>query len=311
MNIDLFHTTEPEKIHYFKFEKKDPTDDEIEIKTKYCGICRSDIAAFARWETPMPIGHFGHEGIGTVTKVGKNIREVKVGDFVSTISDPAYGTYYNAKSHEFVKIPELSPKYILQPVACAVNILDRTLNYVEMLNSRNFEQFKEKNILMIGSGFMSIIIGQLLSNSNSKYFLEVVGNSNKKKWNVIGYKLKSYDEINTFPIIMDLSSKEETFYKLPKIADKEAIITLASTPFTPVRTNFFENSWNCHTFLFPSPRNKNFRNIMKFTVELISEGKLSTESLWTKGYSFEDAQTGFEDGVERTEDYLRGYIEYE
>lgn len=286
-------------LGYYKFDKKDPTDDEIEIKTKFCGICRSDIAVYAGWEDHMPFGHFGHEGMGTVTKVGKNIKNIKEGDFVATISDPAYSSYYNAKEHEFVKIPELNPKYILQPVACAINILDKTI-----INS------KSEKILMFGTGFMSMIIGQYCKNANIN--LTIVGSAHKEKWANIGYKLNSYNDIKDkkYPIVIDLSSKAKTFDLMSNLTEVEGLIVMASTPFSPVTTNFFKNSWNCHNFIFPSPRNSDFKTIMENTVKLIESEYIRPKKLWTKGYSFNSALQGFEDGKTRSKDYIRGFINF-
>ena len=300
MKIYLLDSRGKGDLKYHKFIKADPTDDEIEIKTKYCGICRSDIAVYAGWEGAIPYGHFGHEGIGTVTKVGKNIKSVNEGDFVATTSNPAYGTFYNAKEKEFVKIPELSFKYILEPVACAINILEETI-----------DRAYHNKFLMFGTGFMSLIIGEYCKHEHID--LTVVGNANRERWTEIGYNLKTYDDVKNekFPVTIDLSSKETTFDLMSKITGVEGLIVMASTPFNPVITNFFTNSWNCHNFIFPSPRNSNFHWIMGNTINLIEKDIIQPKKLWTNSYSFHNAVQGFEDGKNRTSDYIRGFIEFD
>ncbi len=303
MEIKLMHSYGSKDINNYFLDKPEPTDNQIEVETKMTGICRSDIAAYNGWENAMPLGMFGHEGIGIVSKIGKNIKDVEVGDYVATWSDPAYGKYYNANSNQYVKIPEISSKYIMQPVASAINIFDKTLKYMEFLN------YIGEPILLIGTGFMSLVIAQLYDN------IHVLGNSNKSKWEEI--KIKTYSSFKELPqtkykVIIDLSSKADNYYKISEeLGEVEALITYASTPFTPVTTNFFNNNWNCHTFIMPSPRNKDFNSIMKLGVDYIIENKLKTDFLWSESYKafdLDDMKKAFEDGSIRNDKYLRGYF---
>ena len=315
-------------LHYFKgegikevdFNLPEPREDQIQIRTVYCGICRSDIGNYMEKEE-MPysnnentegiIGTWGHEGVGIVVKVGNNLKDIyKPGDFVATCSDPAYSYYYNAKLEESVKIPELDKKYIIQPVSCAINIIDKTI-----ITANNLK-INSKKILLIGSGFMSLVIGRYLKTMASDCELFVVGSSLKNKWGELGYKMfNSINEIDTdsFSIVIDLSSKSENFYELNRITKLEGLICYAATPYDKITTNFFENCWKCHTFIMPSPRSSDFREIMGKTVELIESKKLITDDIWSREYDrgdIKDIIKGFDDGVKRNNDYIRGYLKF-
>lgn len=63
------------------FKRAALKDDEILLKTLYCGICHSDIhAARNEWGvTKYPIVP-GHEIVGEVVQVGKNVKEFKIGN---------------------------------------------------------------------------------------------------------------------------------------------------------------------------------------------------------------------------------------
>ena len=305
----LLHSFEKDSITEHIWDRPEMTDDQIEIKTIYCGICRSDIGAFKRWEE-MPfngeIGHFGHEGLGEVAKVGKNVSGVKVGDFVATWSDPAYADYYYARENEFVIIPEPDPKYILQPVASAVNIAEKTLSH--------FESVSENRILLLGSGFMSFVVAQILRSRNFPFV--VCGSSHGKIWKErFGIELYDFSLIreNSFDAVIDLTSKAENFSKIIEVCKVEGLICYASTPYTPVTTNFFETCWKCHTWIFPSPRNSDFNEMMKLTKNLIEIGDLDTTWMWSKSYdreNMDEVKQGFIDGAERKGDYIRGYIKF-
>lgn len=302
MKTIILHSNGKNDIQELIWEKPDITDNQIEVMTVYSGICRSDIGVYGGFEKPMPVGMFGHEGLGVVNKIGKNITDVKVGDFVATISDPSYGYSYNATYGQYVKVPELTPKYIVQPTACAMNIINKTLAY-------SYGRLSGP-ILLLGTGFMSIIIAQYCLQKGIE--LVVCGNSNKEIWAEMGILLRDINQLSgKYGAVIDLSSKASNFYLLPKLADVEATICYAATPFTPVTTNFFENCWNCHTFIMPSPRSLDFHQVMKKTVSLIEEGIISPEQLWSQEYSrsygYKDA---FEDGLKRIPGYVRGFFTF-
>ncbi|MDR1018548.1 MAG: alcohol dehydrogenase catalytic domain-containing protein [Lachnospiraceae bacterium] len=73
--------------HVVEVDERDipePKDDEVQIKIKRVSICGSDLGAFRieseRFQTPLVLGH---EFSGDITKVGKDVKGLKVGDRVS------------------------------------------------------------------------------------------------------------------------------------------------------------------------------------------------------------------------------------
>lgn len=321
MQVNLLHSYGKRDIKEYEMELPEMSDDQIEIQTIFCGVCRSDIGAYMGWEHPMPLGQFGHEGLGKVVEKGKNVTGVEIGDIVATWSDPAYSDYYYAKQNEFVVIPEATPRYILQPAACAINIATKTLHWMKLMNlyhdvavSVNTTRRQFDDILLLGSGFMSIVIGQYFKHLQVK--VDVVGSSNSDLWNDISI-LKSLDTIlesgKQYSAVIDLTSKGTNFPIITKLTKPEGLICYAATPYDPVTTNFFENCWNCHTFIMPSPRNSDFNTMMALTRDLITNSIINTDFIWTKGYNrWDDDEVfeAFEDGANRTPEYVRGYLKF-
>lgn len=70
------------KLQLFNYEPKSLGDEEVEIAVEYCGLCHSDVSiAHNNWGlTQYPVIP-GHEAIGKVTAIGKNVLNVKVGDY--------------------------------------------------------------------------------------------------------------------------------------------------------------------------------------------------------------------------------------
>jgi aryl-alcohol dehydrogenase len=65
-----------------EFDLDDPRDDEILVKIEACGVCHTDDnARLGRLPVAYPI-ILGHEGAGTVERVGRDVTKVKPGDQV-------------------------------------------------------------------------------------------------------------------------------------------------------------------------------------------------------------------------------------
>lgn len=310
MKRRYFHTTGKRDISFYENLDFLPLlkPDEIVVKTILCGVCRSDIAAFAGWELPMPWLNQGHEGLGEVVQIGSAITNVKVGDIVSTWSDPAYADYYIASSNQYVQVPEVDKKYILQPTACAINIGQKSLDQYYVKNNR----ISKPSIILLGSGFMSIVLYQYFKFLG--FGVVVVGSSLKEIWNKFGVELKTIGDVEPgFDIVIDLTSKAENFDSCVEVCNVEGILCYASTPFTPVTTNFFDACWKCITIIMPSPRNTDFNSVMETTKEFIKYGRIIVDDIWTNEYARNDVnevKRAFFDGMHRDSNYVRGYINW-
>jgi alcohol dehydrogenase (NADP+) len=68
-------------------QRREPTEDDVQIEILYCGICHSDLHQVRNeWEGLMPTVYPcvpGHEIVGRVTKVGPKVKKFKPGDIAA------------------------------------------------------------------------------------------------------------------------------------------------------------------------------------------------------------------------------------
>jgi uncharacterized zinc-type alcohol dehydrogenase-like protein len=70
-------------LEYYEFDRREPTETDVELEVHYCGVCHSDIhTARGDWgEIEYPCVP-GHEIVGVVTRVGSKVTKFKPGDRV-------------------------------------------------------------------------------------------------------------------------------------------------------------------------------------------------------------------------------------
>ena len=138
-----------------------PEHDQILVRVEGCGVCASNIP---RWEGkpwftyPTRPGELGHEGVGTIAKVGKGVDSWQTGDRVAFFSNSAYAEYDLACASDAVRIPEQLRDACIpgEPLACAWNIFDRA--GIGMASQ----------VAIVGSGFLACLLIQLAVHTGAR-----------------------------------------------------------------------------------------------------------------------------------------------
>ena len=296
MNVKLLKTIGDGKFIETTWLKPYITDDEIEVKSILTGVCRSDVDMMTGSFGPLPDNMQGHEGVGQVTRVGPLVTDIAIGDYVATRGEPAYADYYNVKHNEWVKIPNPDPKYIIEPVACGINLIRQAQHEIEK---------RSGDILILGSGFLAWVAYNTLKLDKFKNTVDVVGRSNKDIWNDV--LLESIPD-KKYDIVIDLSSGTDIFDK--DILANQALIIFGAQK--QVTTDFSNLLWKACTMIFPSPRNPEFIWVMKRAAYWIESGQLDVDRFWSKCYNRNtEWQQAFADGKDRPSGYSRGYIKWD
>ena len=176
MKCKILHTIGNGKFEETEYTVPPMKDNEIRVKTLMTGVCRSDIDMANGKFGPLPLHMQGHEGLGQVIDVGKNVVHVKTGETVATRGEPAYADYYNVRDGEFVVVPEAHQRYILEPIACGINVVEQAS---DQLRKR---EGKGKRLLIMGSGFLAWVAYTKLRQAKYKFKIDVVGSNNRGLW---------------------------------------------------------------------------------------------------------------------------------
>jgi len=294
MKVNVLQTFGKGEFVETVYDKPDPAQDEIEVQAVMTGVCRSDIDMMLGDFQTLPIHMQGHEGLGIVTKVGNNIQDVKLGDYVATRGEPAYADFYNAKMFSYVKVPELHQRYIIEPVACGVNIVMACIREIAERSGRN------KRLLIVGSGFLAYVAYKTLKLNHLDFDIDVLGSHNLDIW---GDKLL-FGTSDVYDVVIDLSSGEV----YDNISDN-ALLILAAGKDKNVGLDINSLLWKSANIMLPSPRNLNFHMCMRDAARWIENGDIVVDKFWSKGYNrYTEWQQAFADGVNRPANYSRGYL---
>lgn len=277
-------------------------DDSIVVQNVMTGVCTSDIAMMTGDFGPLPLHMQGHEGLGKVVSIGKNVyTTVAVGDYVATRGEPAYADYYPVRDGEFVVVPAAHPKYILEPVACGINVILGDLIELE----GRFTASDSPKLLILGSGFLAYVAYKTIKLHQVDVDIDVVGSSNRSIWEAEGVELKSkpgtgYEVV---VVLKDSNALEES-----NIINTNGLVIDAVGRAVSKKES--ENLlWKAVTTVRPSPRKALFLECMQLAEKWITDGELDVEKFWTKSYNRDtEWQQAFADGLNRPAGYSRGYI---
>jgi D-arabinose 1-dehydrogenase-like Zn-dependent alcohol dehydrogenase len=269
-------------------------DSEIAVKAVLTGVCRSDIDMMNGEFGPLPINMSGHEGLGQVIEVGNNIKNISVGDFVATRGEPAYADEYNVRDKEFVVVPSADPKYILEPVACGINVILQARDLIEQRSGEG------KKALILGSGFLAWVAYNTIKLLDINLDVSVLGHSNKHLWGDV----LSESVSGNFDVVIDLVGK-----CVVNVNNEALIINgVAKNTTKDVEEQLL---WKACTTVRPSPRTSEFFNAMILARDWIQAEYLKVDSFWTKGYDRKtEWHQAFEHGNNRPANYSRGYLQW-
>jgi D-arabinose 1-dehydrogenase-like Zn-dependent alcohol dehydrogenase len=299
MKVKQFYTTGNKDILYKEWEKPSIKHNEIEVKSIFTGVCSSDVSMYKGEFPLLPTEMHGHEGLGEVTKIGNSVFHVKVGDIVATRGEPAFAEYYNAPIGTFVRVPEADPKYILEPVACAINI------------GRAAKLREKSKVCIIGTGFLAKCLYEYIVDELTVP-IDVVGRSNTRYWNnEADMELINFSNVHgdNYDVVYDLSTLPDYFEHIN--INPNGYYIIGAEKDGVASTNFSKFLWNNVTIKCPSPRDDHFISCMKQAEEYVKRNIIMPEDSWTHEYSSDKIDVAFAENLNKKPNMGRSYIKWQ
>lgn len=326
--IEAVYLVKPGKIEIRESEINPPKEGEVQIQVKACGVCTGDVNVFkgidvewyqSTWGDLPTIA--GHEGVGVVNKVGRNINDLTPGDKVTLVWGEClnghFASHVNLSREQVAKIPEDVEDFcvwITEPQACVINALYHT------------QIFPGERLLVIGCGFMGLLIIQALKGAS--FAGEIIGvdidNRRLKMAKEFGanvtFNNNKEDDIseltslfsNKTDIVIETAGVQETLYLGTKLVRPGGKFTI----FAWHHGNRIFNGTKWHLggirVLNAGPAiEPNFLRIFKGTVALMKRGIFNLSPLITHRLSYKKAQQMFEIATEPGKyKYIKGVLTF-
>jgi len=294
-----------------KFELEDLRRDEVLIETKACGICMGEIYVY-RGE--LPGGRvLGHEGVGVVAEVGEDVKNVKVGDKVTTLGGPALAKYYKTEEQNVAKIPQNVEDYavwISEPLACVVNGI------------RGASIEIGDDVCLIGCGYMGLLLLQAMPKNYINHLVALdILDQRLEMAREFGaeYVLNPRDgdpveKIKEFmkgkaDVVIEASGAHGTLYLATDLIKPGGKLVIFGRHVIDEKVP--TEKWHSMGLkvlntapLFSSNFNKDFHD----AVNLLKKGVFNQERLITHRFSFDDPETAFKEASKKPPDYIKGVI---
>jgi threonine dehydrogenase-like Zn-dependent dehydrogenase len=120
MKAQTVYFVQPGKAEVREEPVPDPAAGQIQVQCVANGICMAEVSLFTGAEPSKFPRVVGHEGIGIVTKAGKDARNIAEGDYVVCGRWSSLMNLDAATAIKYNKLPADPALYLTEPVACIV-----------------------------------------------------------------------------------------------------------------------------------------------------------------------------------------------
>lgn len=291
-------------------------DDEVLIKVSVCGTCHSE---FPGWLTGSEVGkRYGHEAVGVVEQVGKNVKKFVPGDRVTGMLFQAFAQYTKAPWWDLVKVPagvsDLSA--ILEPWSCLFSGAER-------LPVRLGDRAGLVGAGYMGLGFMQLLllkgVSDMVAVDTREDALEnalrfgatqaYLASQVPTRYIVDTWDAGIFDR--GLDIVVETSGNAGALDLAGRMVGVHGALAIAGFHNSGGKRVIDMELWNWKGFEAINAHERRFqRNLqyMEAALRLIQAGKLDTQRFMTHAYGFSELNRAFADMGDKPKGYIKGYV---
>lgn len=302
-------------------------DDQILVKVTYSGMCHSEWYA---WSVAKKGEEFGHESVGVVADIGRNVTGFSIGDRVTGLGGGAYREYIVMEPHKVCHVPDnlADVDAIAEPLACLLSAgtklppalcgdpiavvgtgymglgvlsLFKAMGYGEIV-AVDPRPIARENALRFGATEVwspEELPKEYLLNWDTWYQPDLTRNGHKT--DIFGM---------AFPTVMEFSGTPEGLNLAGQMVCAHGRLGIGGYHNDGLRTVDFK-LWNMKAITMINCHERRIdyeASLCKRALELISRGQWKFKGLTNHIYSMEEYDKGFSEMETKPNNYIKGAI---
>ncbi len=296
-------------------EKLDITENQVLIRITHCGLCQYDGAYFQGIIGTPPL-RLGHEPVGIVDAVGRNVKDVKEGERVTGLfaNLSAFATYAVAEPHELIRVPEhiASEHALVEPLKCIATIV------------RSAPPELGDRVLIMGCGFMGLLTlaGLVGKAPASLIAVDILENRLQLAKEIGATHTLNAEDPDFLEKIQEITGGRGTDIVF-EVTGNAAAAEMAARTLRPHRAKYAFAGWygkpaqytlrNWTTkgaqIVTPHPKySLDPADDMRRAMDALERGVFPMDKVVTHSFPLDDVQRGFETMLNASEGYIKGVI---
>lgn len=313
METEVIKFVAPYKIEYIKKVLRPIKKNEVLVRTLACGICMREVHVYSGYIADRYPVVMGHEPVGIVEQVGEEVNHLLPGDFVTALAGECLARHFIADGIyvQNIKSPNKVEDMIAEPAMCAINAI------------RGSGLEVGDNVVVIGCGFMGLLLIQALSHTLSHKIIAIDLNENRlhlaSKYGVdktflasdsnLQEKIESFIGKENINVIFEASGTERALHLSTQLVKKGGTLCLFGHQTGTKSFSFDEWHYKGIKVLNTVPwMSKDLAREFKDGTRLLEKGIFDMSNLITHRFNYYEAEKAMELNLKRPEQLIKSVI---